>query len=149
MRSRPYQRAPCPSRTPHGRARRIAGSPRLCGVTSEASYDAAGRRKSAPMRQERTGLRLGRVLGIAIEVDWSWVFIFLLVTWSLADALFPAWHPDWSRSLRWPLAVAGALLFFVSILVHELAHALVARAHKLPVRRITLFLFGGISNIQP
>ena len=100
------------------------------------------------MKQERTGLRLGRVLGIAIEVDWSWVFIFLLVTWSLADAVLPAWHRDWPASLRWALAVAGSLLFFVSILVHELAHSLVARAQKLPVRRITLFLFGGVSNLE-
>jgi len=94
------------------------------------------------------GLYIGRIFGISIHVDWSWVLIFLLVTWSLAAGLFPALHPDWSVALRWGLAVAASLLFFVSILLHELSHSLVAKAQGLPARRITLFLFGGVSNIE-
>ncbi|HEX5084529.1 MAG TPA: site-2 protease family protein [Blastocatellia bacterium] len=94
------------------------------------------------------GLYIGRIFGVNIHIDWSWILIFLLVTWSLAAGLFPAWHPDWSMGLRWGVAVAASLLFFVSILLHELSHSLVARAHGLPVRRITLFLFGGVSNIE-
>jgi Zn-dependent protease/CBS domain-containing protein len=96
----------------------------------------------------RGGLRVGRIFGIEIHVDWSWIFIFLLVSWNLAAGVFPAWHPDWGPGLNWAVAIAAALLFFASILLHELAHSLVAKARGLPVRRITLFLFGGVSNIE-
>jgi Zn-dependent protease len=94
------------------------------------------------------GLYIGKIFGINIHIDWSWILIFLLITWSLAAGLFPAWHPDWSQPLRWGVAVAASLLFFASILLHEMAHSLVAKAYGLPVRRITLFLFGGVSNIE-
>jgi Zn-dependent protease/CBS domain-containing protein len=96
----------------------------------------------------RSGFRLGRVAGIEIYVDWSWIFIFLLVTWNLAAALFPDIHPEWHWSLNVLLGVLASLLFFGSVLAHELAHSLVAKARGLPVRRITLFLFGGVSNIE-
>jgi Zn-dependent protease/CBS domain-containing protein len=95
-----------------------------------------------------SGVHIGRIFGINIHVDWSWVFIFLLVTWSLAVGLFPSWHPDWSAALSWAVALSASILFFASVLVHELAHSLVAKAKGLPVRRITLFLFGGVSNIE-
>ncbi|HZS09129.1 MAG TPA: site-2 protease family protein [Blastocatellia bacterium] len=94
------------------------------------------------------GLRVGRVFGINIHIDASWILIFLLVTWSLAMGLLPSWHPAWSSWLNWAVALAGSLLFFLSILLHELSHSLVARARGLPARRITLFLFGGVSNIE-
>lgn len=94
-----------------------------------------------------SGFRLGKIAGINIHIDWSWLLIFALVSWSLATS-FSAAHPDWSIFLRWGLAVVAALLFFTSILLHELAHSLVARYRGIPVRRITLFIFGGVSNIQ-
>jgi Zn-dependent protease/predicted transcriptional regulator len=94
------------------------------------------------------GVHIGRIFGINIQIDWSWIFIFLLVTWSLAVGLFPGWHPDWSPSLNWAVALSASILFFASVLMHELAHSLVAKAKGLPVRRITLFLFGGVSNIE-
>ena len=95
----------------------------------------------------KSGLRMGKILGININIDWSWLLIFALVSWSLASS-FSLAHPDWTMLMQWGLALSAALLFFASILAHELAHAVVARAMDVPVRNITLFLFGGISNIQ-
>jgi Zn-dependent protease/predicted transcriptional regulator len=96
----------------------------------------------------RSGFKVGKIFGINIHIDWSWIFIFLLVTWNLAGAVFPSLHPDWSVATNIALGVVAALLFFLSILLHELAHSLVAKARGLPVRRITLFFFGGVSNIE-
>ena len=95
----------------------------------------------------RGGFRIGRIFGIDIRVDWSWLLILLLVVWNLG-ATFGTVHPNWSSALVWGIAIVAALLFFGSVLAHELAHSLVARARKIPVRDITLFLFGGVSSIQ-
>jgi Zn-dependent protease/predicted transcriptional regulator len=96
----------------------------------------------------RSGFKVGKLFGINIFIDWSWLLIFLLVTWNLAGAVFPNLHPDWNQGLNIALGVAASLLFFISILLHELAHSLVAKARGLPVHRITLFFFGGVSNIE-
>ncbi|MFW5942401.1 MAG: site-2 protease family protein [bacterium] len=93
------------------------------------------------------GVRIGRLFGIKITVDWSWLFIFLLVTWNLVVA-FGDWHPEWSLALSVGTGIIASLLFFGSVLAHELAHSLMAIAQDLPVRSITLFLFGGVSNIE-
>jgi Zn-dependent protease/CBS domain-containing protein len=93
------------------------------------------------------GLQLGRIFGIQIHLDWSWFFIFVLITWNLARVFGEA-HPEWDIVLRGGTAVIAALLFFASVLAHELAHSIVARAHGVPVRNITLMLFGGVANIQ-
>jgi Zn-dependent protease/CBS domain-containing protein len=93
------------------------------------------------------GLQLGRIFGIQIHLDWSWFFIFVLITWNLASVFGEA-HPEWDIVLRGGTAVIAALLFFASVLAHELAHSIVARAHGVPVRNITLMLFGGVANIQ-
>lgn len=95
----------------------------------------------------RTGFSIGKIFGIKIRIDWSWLFIFLLITWSLA-AMFGQSHADWGTSFRWGLALMASLLFFASVLAHELAHSLTAQAQGVSVRSITLFLFGGVSNIQ-
>jgi Zn-dependent protease/CBS domain-containing protein len=95
----------------------------------------------------KNGFRIGKIFGINIRIDWSWLLIFALVSWSLAVSLGQI-HANWDVGMQWGLAILAALLFFVSVLAHELAHSLVARANGVPVRNITLFLFGGVSNIQ-
>ena len=96
----------------------------------------------------RSGFRIARLFGINIYIDWSWIFIFLLVTWNLAAVVFPTIYPQMDFWTNLALGVAASLLFFISVLVHELAHSLMAIARGLPVRRITLFIFGGVSNIE-
>src|SRR5262245_12633626 len=95
----------------------------------------------------KNGLHIGRLFGINIYLDWSWLLIFLLVTWSLATQ-FGQMHPFWGPELSWGVAIAATLLFFASVLAHELAHSSVAQAQGIPVRYITLYLFGGVANIQ-
>ncbi len=94
-----------------------------------------------------SGFRIGRLFGIQIRVDWSWLVIFFLVTWNLGSAL-SGLHDEWSAGLIWALAILGSLLFFLSVLAHELAHSLVAKSHGVPVASIRLHIFGGVSNIQ-
>jgi Zn-dependent protease/CBS domain-containing protein len=93
------------------------------------------------------GFRVGKIFGITIRIDWSWILIFTLVTWNLGT-VFSQIHPGWGARLAWSTAIVAAILFFASVLAHELAHSLVARSQGIPVRSITLFLFGGVSNIQ-
>jgi Zn-dependent protease/CBS domain-containing protein len=95
----------------------------------------------------KNGFRIGKIFGINIHIDWSWLLIFALISWSLAATLGQI-HANWNVWMQWGLAILAALLFFASVLAHELAHSLVARANGVPVRNITLFLFGGVSNIQ-
>ena len=93
------------------------------------------------------GFRIGRLLGIELRVDWSWVFIFVLLTWNLV-AVFSRWHPDWSPLGAFVIAGAASLIFFGCVLLHELAHSVVAMKYGMRVRSITLFLFGGVSSIE-
>jgi Zn-dependent protease/CBS domain-containing protein len=96
----------------------------------------------------KASFRLFRIAGIDIGIHYSWIFIFILIAWSLAQGFFPQKYPGWSVSMYWIIAIASALLLFISVLVHELAHSLVARSRGLPVNSITLFIFGGVSNLQ-
>ena len=93
------------------------------------------------------GFRIGKVFGIDIRIAWSWVFIFVLLTWNLA-AVFSGWHPAWPILESTGIALTASLLFFGCILLHELAHSVVAMGFGVRVRSITLFLFGGVSNIE-
>jgi Zn-dependent protease len=91
--------------------------------------------------------RIGKIFGIEIKIDSSWLIIFFLVTWILAATYFPKEYPGWTHSLYWLIGIATSLLFFASVLVHELAHSLVAIKQGEKVRSITLFLLGGVAQI--
>ena len=95
-----------------------------------------------------TNIRIARLFGISINVDLSWVIAFVLITWSLGGHYFPAHHSAWSSRTYWGVAVLTSVLFFTSLLVHELAHSLVARRFGIAVRDITLFIFGGVARME-
>lgn len=92
-------------------------------------------------------VRLGRIAGIEIGIHYTWLLAFALITWSLAQGFFPQSYPGWDLATYWLTGIMAALLLFLSVLLHELAHSLVAQARGLPVQSITLFIFGGVSNI--
>ncbi len=95
----------------------------------------------------RQSIPLGRIMGISIGVDYSWFLIFTLLTWSLASSYYPAEFKDWPPPLYWFMGAATAILLFASVLLHELGHSVVALRFKVPVRSITLFIFGGVAQI--
>ena len=92
-------------------------------------------------------IKLGRIFGVEIGLHYSWFLIALLITFSLAGH-FRENNPQWSDALRWGVSIVTAILFFASIVVHELSHALVAKLRGLPVRSITLFALGGVAQIE-
>src|SRR5579859_1556888 len=91
--------------------------------------------------------RLGSIAGIDIRIHYTWLFAFFLIAWSLALGYFPSSNQDLGAGTYWILGIVAALLLFASVLVHELGHSLVANARGLRVDSITLFIFGGVSNI--
>jgi Zn-dependent protease len=93
------------------------------------------------------GLRIGRLAGIDILVHWSWLVIFSLLTWSLAESLFLHDYPSWTRAEAWVAAAITSLVVFASVLVHELSHSIMARRQGMDVSSITLFIFGGVSAL--
>ncbi len=99
------------------------------------------------MRTGRT-LRLGRLAGVELHADLSLLVIVFLIALGLASGLLPAWHPGWSPATRWLVALAAALVFFASVLAHELSHAVVARRSGIGVSRVTLFMFGGLAHLD-
>ncbi len=94
-----------------------------------------------------SGLVIGRIRGVAIQVHWSWVLIFALITWSLAQSLYPDFEAGWSEEQFWIAGAVSAVLFFASVLIHELSHTFVALHYRMQVPSITLFVFGGVSQI--
>ena len=95
----------------------------------------------------RHTIPIGRVLGIPIDLDYSWFLIAALITWMLAVNYYPVEFKGGTSVEYWLMGAVTAVLFFASIVVHELAHSWVALRYKVPVHRITLFIFGGVSQI--
>jgi Zn-dependent protease/predicted transcriptional regulator len=93
-------------------------------------------------------LTLGRIAGIRISINWSWLVVFALIVWSLASAVFPAQNEGLSDAAYLVMAVAAAILFFGSLLLHELGHAIQARREGMEIDGITLWLFGGVASFK-
>ena len=94
----------------------------------------------------RGSLRIGHIAGIEIGVHYTWVVALVIFTWLFGQE-FSANYPGWHNYLYWIAGFLGTFLLFISVLVHELAHSLVARTRGLPVSSITLFILGGVSNL--
>src|SRR5512140_752621 len=92
-------------------------------------------------------LSLGSVLGIPIRLDYSWFLVFAFLTWNLAVGYYPAAIGFAGSWVFWTMGAVTAILLFASVLLHELGHSAVAQYYKIPVRKITLFLFGGVAEI--
>ena len=93
-------------------------------------------------------LRIGRVFGIDIALHISWLIIAFIVTYALSVFEFPSTHRGWDPGLYWVVGAVSALLFFASVLAHEISHALVARRFGVKVKNITLFIFGGAAHLE-
>ncbi len=96
----------------------------------------------------RTAWRIGSLLGIDIRIDSSWIIIFTFITWALASFYFPNRFPGWPQLQYWVIGVVTSLLFFASVLGHELTHSLVAKRQGEEVRSITLFILGGVAELK-
>jgi Zn-dependent protease/CBS domain-containing protein len=92
--------------------------------------------------------QLGRIAGIRIGINWSWLVVFALIVWSLAASVFPSQNPGLSDGDYLAMAVVAALLFFTSLLLHELGHALQARREGVEIEGINLWLFGGVAQFK-
>jgi len=99
------------------------------------------------MRTGGKSIPLGRIFGIPIGLDYSWFLIFALLVWSLSTNYYPARFGNWAEGLYWGVGVLTAVLLFVSVLLHELGHAVAALAFRIPVRRIRLLFFGGVAEL--
>lgn len=95
----------------------------------------------------RSSISLGRILGIPISLDYSWFLIFALMTWSLASSYYPAEFTGWPVLQYWIVGAATVILMFGCVLLHELAHSVVALRYKIPVKNIKLLIFGGVAQL--
>lgn len=93
-------------------------------------------------------ITLFRMMGFAVRADASWIIIVVLVTWSLATGVFPQLHQGLTSTQYWMMGLTGTLVLFLSVVVHELAHSVVARRFGIPMKGITLFVFGGVAEMD-
>jgi Zn-dependent protease/CBS domain-containing protein len=95
-----------------------------------------------------SSFRIGRIAGVEIGVNWSWLVVFVLITWTLAAGVFPAQNPGLSDATYVVMATVAAVVFFAALLAHELGHALQARREGIEIEGITLWLFGGVARFK-
>jgi len=92
-------------------------------------------------------VKLGKIMGIPVRIHYTLWVVFLLIAWSLADSYMPHQYPGLSTVTYWTIGIASAIVLFASVLVHELSHSYIAKKNGLPIARITLFFFGGVSEM--
>src|SRR5918996_1907779 len=97
---------------------------------------------------KRTGIGLFRVRDIEIRLDYSWFIVFALVLWSLSAGYFPQAYPDQPTSLYWMAGLLAAVLFFLSVIAHELSHSFMVIRSGIKIPEITLFIFGGMARLS-
>jgi len=93
-------------------------------------------------------LKIGKIFGIPIWINYTWLIIFAFITIVLSMDFFPRYGTNWSQVIYWALGISTSILFFASLLVHELAHSYVCVKKGIPVKSITLFIFGGVARIS-
>jgi Zn-dependent protease/CBS domain-containing protein len=94
------------------------------------------------------GIKIGRLFGIEIAIHPSWFLVLAFFAFTLATGFFPRAYPTWGPVATWTTATIATLLLFVSVLAHEFGHSLVAKSQGIPVRNITLFILGGVAQLQ-
>jgi len=94
------------------------------------------------------GISLFKLFGFHVKMDFSWLILALLIVWSLAKGLFPHFYGGFSAATYWIMGIAGAIGLLFSIVFHELWHSLIARKFGLPMKGITLFIFGGVAEMS-
>ena len=92
-------------------------------------------------------VKLGRIMGIPVRIHYTMWFVFILIAWSLASGYMPSQYPGLGVVTYWAIGIASAIVLFASVLVHELSHSYIAKKNGLPIGRITLFFFGGVSEM--
>ena len=93
-------------------------------------------------------IRLFDLLGFEVSIDTSWLILALLITWTLAQGYFPYYYKNFSAATYWYMGICGAIGLFFSIIFHELSHSVVARKYGIPMKGITLFIFGGVAHME-
>lgn len=93
-------------------------------------------------------IKLGRIMGIPVRIHYTLWLVFVLIAWSLAYGYMPRQYPNLSQFTYWTIGIASAIILFASVLIHELSHSYIAKKNGLPIARITLFFFGGVSEMS-
>lgn len=97
---------------------------------------------------KKAGIYLFKLFGFSVRLDWTWFFLAILITWTLAIGYFPLHFPGLTEETYWLMGISGAVGLFLSIILHELSHSLVGRLYNIPISGITLFIFGGVAEMH-